>query len=299
MPNPYNEDFLPIIGPWYARVGQVISIVSMPCTPDPMIFVQAFGMTAPKLIATLLKPDPVEIISERYKAPHRRRRKAHAKNASVILPDTDALIAKLLGIDGKYRLPVWAFRIYAPLQIAGFFFLVANSTTQFLLDWVSMAYKQSSCLEITPQWWRASHNGFLIGQWNDWAVFDPVGLDVTGPMVGGPGMFFVTEGQILSITIKMPQLRRVPATPHGPLKLDFQVIDLETGVTLDLITGWENFDDTLIPSPWAKIDIAPPLTGVRYMQLQAYSHGTALQMYGFEMQVQQGSYEDYGLTYDP
>lgn len=126
---------IPIIGNDIYQVGQVIDLVDGTCQPDPYISVYAFFANVPRLVWSLVKPDPVDFLTEKFGTGHKRKRKRKFRVGKVDLPTS--FTGKGLG---------WAtWRGLQLTQRIGWYFLVIDATTDFLVNWTSMAYLYSGC----------------------------------------------------------------------------------------------------------------------------------------------------------
>lgn len=132
-------EHLPIIGHDIYQVGQVIDIVSQPCGPDPTILVKAFFANVPVLLWSLFKPDPVDFLTDKFGQVHRRRRKGRSIIQSVDIGSKQAA--------GGLN---WAeFRGLQLSQRIGWYFSIADATTDFAINWMSLAYRYSGCQDPT------------------------------------------------------------------------------------------------------------------------------------------------------
>lgn len=126
---------LPIIGDDIYQAGQVVDIFSQPCAPEPTIMVKAFFANVPMLIWSLYKPDPFDYLTTRFGRGHKRRRKGrlHVGNIDTAPP-------------GSGKGARWvSFTGTKIAERVGWYFLVADATTDFAINWTSMAYRFSGC----------------------------------------------------------------------------------------------------------------------------------------------------------
>ena len=131
---------IPIIGNDIYQVGQVLSIAGQPCAPKPTIAVSAFFTYTPYLIWSLVKPEPIDFVTERFGRPHKRRRRARLN-----IDDLDALSGP--GSPGFKNLVYSSFKF---AERVGWYFLVADATSDFLINWTSVAYQWSGCFTPDP-----------------------------------------------------------------------------------------------------------------------------------------------------
>lgn len=129
---------IPVIGNKLYRVGQVQQIISQPCAPSPNIMVYAAFANLPMLIWSFVKPDPVDLVSDRFGMRHKRKRRNIFNVGDIDIGPPG---------DGKGGLRWVSFAGQKIAQRVGFYFCVLDATTDFLLNWVSMAYRFSGCEE--------------------------------------------------------------------------------------------------------------------------------------------------------
>lgn len=127
---------VPVIGDSIARIGQVVDIVSTPCSPDPLIMVTALWHDLPKLLVTLTKPDTLDLAADRAGIRHKRRPK---KGFNIF----DALESTIPMPKGKVGTAV--FRLGNLAERLGFYMLVVDATEQFVVNWTSTVYEWSGC----------------------------------------------------------------------------------------------------------------------------------------------------------
>jgi hypothetical protein len=134
---PYNPlANAPIIGPWTSRIGKVVDILATPCDVSPYVFVQAFWHSAPVLLASLYKPDPVDYLTDRGGRPHKKGRNRNFRPKDFMPGDPGTIKGKL----------GWAsFAATSMIERVGWYLLVADATTQFAVNWTSLAYQWSGC----------------------------------------------------------------------------------------------------------------------------------------------------------
>lgn len=138
MTNPlYNFDprRIPIIGNDIYQAGQVWSIVNQTCTPNPTIAVKAFFAYAPTLIWSLVKPEALDLAFDRAGTRHKRKRYKkfnYFDHQQIELPKGSKSALAL-------------FKVADIAQRVGWYLLIADATTDFALNWVSMAYQYGGC----------------------------------------------------------------------------------------------------------------------------------------------------------
>jgi len=131
---------LPIIGDDFANIGRIIDIYSSPCSPTAELWVYGFFQAIPTMFITLTKPELIDINIR--KGAHRRRKGRRLKfRASDLF--RDALV--------EIPVPRWVvFRIYEWTERIGWYFLVADATEEFAINWMSLAYKWNGCQGAIP-----------------------------------------------------------------------------------------------------------------------------------------------------
>lgn len=132
---PFDPRRIPIVGDDIYQVGQVVDIIATPCSPEPVIMVQAFFAYTPQLLWSILKPDTEDLLLNRFKVRHKRNRvknfRLSALDVSINPKPGNELAAVFKSIKFKERI--------------GWYFLVADATTDFLVNWTSMVYEWSGC----------------------------------------------------------------------------------------------------------------------------------------------------------
>lgn len=126
---------LPLIGDHAAKIGRIQALYAAPCSPTPIMWVKGFFQAIPTLAITLKKPELIDInIAHRRGKP--RKGKKFKFNADFIL--RDAII--------EIPVPRWVpFQIWELGQRIGYYFLVADATETFALNWMSTAYIYNGC----------------------------------------------------------------------------------------------------------------------------------------------------------
>lgn len=130
---------LPVVGPWISRVGQVVDIVSLPCNPDPIMWVEGFFTSVPYLIWSLFKPDPIDQTWERFGFPgaghrHARFRMGGALEGIKIPIPRSARTAAL-------------FRLGSLAQRIGWWFCIVDAGTKFAVNWATATYAYAGCID--------------------------------------------------------------------------------------------------------------------------------------------------------
>lgn len=151
-PKPWYET-IPIIGGHFAKIGQTIDLYADPCSPTAGVWVYGFFQAIPTLAASLLKPELIDInIEHRHGKP--RKGKKFKFDASIIF--RDAII--------EIPVPRWVFfRIYEMSQRIGWYFLVADASEDFAINWMTAAYKYQGCSSPLLAYCHRSSNMVLAG----------------------------------------------------------------------------------------------------------------------------------------
>lgn len=151
MPTFAGAKRIPIIGADIYQVGQVIDIVSQDCTPTPTIAVNAFFANVPMLAWSLVKPSPEDYLTDRLGQRHKRKRKNRFRMA-----DFD------IGPKPGSRGAAWVeFSTIKLLERVGWYMLVIDATTDFAVNWTSMAYRYSGCQEPSSGYGSTDNGGTL------------------------------------------------------------------------------------------------------------------------------------------
>lgn len=178
--NIVNVRELPLIGDWVGKIGKIQDIMALPCGPSVDIWVSAAWVAAPKLIWTFVAPDCLDSAVARGVPPlgkdggaqrraHGRRRLGRIRQGRVADPTTWAGKASNEIPLPKGAVSTALFKIFGISQQAAFYFIIADATAEFLIDWTSLAMQAQGCetgeskaakAEITP--------GDLHGDTGDW-----------------------------------------------------------------------------------------------------------------------------------
>lgn len=133
---------IPIIGDDIYQVGQVYSILDQSCMPEPVLIVKGFFAYAPTLVWALAKPEPLDLAFNRGRRGHKRIRKRRLK-----IMDLDQL-----PVPDKPGVNKVLFNIAKAGEKIGWYFLVIDATTDFAVNWSSMAYQFSGCETPDPMY---------------------------------------------------------------------------------------------------------------------------------------------------
>jgi len=133
---PYSIRQLPIIGDLSSKLGQIIDINTNPCTPTPEIIVTAAFKNLPMLLWSLYKPDPFDMVTERFGMQHHRKKKGRFKISDHMLG------GKIPGVGG---VGFATFTLGSLAERLGWYFLIVDATADFLINWSSTVYEWSGC----------------------------------------------------------------------------------------------------------------------------------------------------------
>lgn len=204
MPAPRSLRRLPLIGESIGRIGQVYDIFQTPCSPNPEVWFLAFFNGLPQLAWSFIKPEPLDWAGERFGRGHGRKRKRRFRAEGVISPKVP--VGRGLG---------WAtFSMYQLQQRVGFYLLLIDAGSEFVLNWTSTAYTWAGCRVtglpyqertrrevqqwVTGQDWQVAHTYEIAG----------AGLINGGNTIGVPKHIDVT----LSATMTVDPIDGWPGT---------------------------------------------------------------------------------------
>lgn len=154
---PYYQrltDGVPLIGNWVANAGKVERIITQPCEIDPAIWVTAFFNETPILLWSLVKPDPVDLTARDMartgrKGLHERSRRQRKRPLFKFA--VDGILPGV--VRTRVPVPQALFTLGDFAQRVGWYIIVVDATSEFLVRWVSTAYQWQGCL-VTPDWWK-------------------------------------------------------------------------------------------------------------------------------------------------
>lgn len=152
---------LPIYKNWRYKIGRIVDLWSVPCAPTPEVWVSAFFHDVPHLVWALTKPDSLDLVFERFGMRHKKK----PKRLFNILDD----MAGSIKVPGGGVTTV-LFRGAKLAERVGWYMLVADATTEFVINWVSTAYRWDGCNDAAAGWAQSSGN-------DDFAVFHPFSGD--------------------------------------------------------------------------------------------------------------------------
>lgn len=131
--NPYR---IPVIGGTIYNVGQVYDILIQPCGVDTYISVLAFFNYLPRLAWSIYKPTPLDTFTEML-GRRKKRRRGRKMRFDLLEQPID------VGKRGSVRWVTW--KIFGAAERLGWYFIVLDSTVDFLVNWSSMAYTFTGC----------------------------------------------------------------------------------------------------------------------------------------------------------
>ena len=140
MAQQFDPRRIPIIGDDIYQVGQVIDIWGDGCSPQPSIFIRGFFEYTPLLLWSLFKPDPFDLVFDRLGQRHKRKRRRRFR-----VKDFDAL--------GGPKIPGERGFMYQSIKLVqriGWYLIIVDATSDFLINWTSMAYQWSGCPAPSP-----------------------------------------------------------------------------------------------------------------------------------------------------
>lgn len=126
---------IPFIGNQYARIGRVIDLFYTDCHPEPMLWVQGFFQAVPTAFFGIIKPE----LWDFSKTGHRPRHgKGRTGSFHAIWKFTDSIV--------EIPLPNWkAFSVFEMVERIGWWFIIADTTTEGAINWMSLAYEMQGC----------------------------------------------------------------------------------------------------------------------------------------------------------
>jgi hypothetical protein len=198
---------IPVIGKSIARVGQVIDIVSQPCTADPVVIVEALWHDIPTLLWSLYKPDVNDLVTERAGIKHKRKPKRRFNifdelHGSVPIPS------------GKVSSVV--FHLGSMAQRVGWYLLIADATTNFLVNWTSTVYEWTGCdIPGAPFCNGYGHEDYRVyhaGDWHPLPIFFNNQYQL--PFLSSAGHFQCPAGYNATFSGNV-RWKSVPATGFG------------------------------------------------------------------------------------
>lgn len=193
LPYAYQVGKLPIIGPWYGRIGRIHQIAALPCAIEPQIVIQAAVVAAPRLIYSLFGPDCIDDAYDYLKGkPGRHRRQNFFKTRGVVgAPGS--------GLNGLATMLV-------PLgdlaQRLGWYMALVDGISEFVVNWTSLMYQYQGCRGLDTPFANATtaegfnlcpgFGGHVVCSWNKVGahIFDVGFTELVVPAGYNPGVGF-------------------------------------------------------------------------------------------------------------
>lgn len=116
------------------KIGQVWDTLGSPCSVSPGLWVAAGFAALPTFALSLIKPEIVEVNLEKRGRRHLKWRRFAFKIFDLQGPQ--------ITIRGA---PTWVRLGYNTAERLGWYLLVVDATTDFAVNWTSMAYRFSGC----------------------------------------------------------------------------------------------------------------------------------------------------------
>lgn len=198
---------IPVIGKSIARVGQVYDIVSQPCTPDPIVMVQALFHDAPKLLWSVFKPDVQDLAVDRAGIRHKKK----PKRGFNIFDMLDSSVQMPKGRTG------WAmFHLGHMAERIGWYLLIVDATTEFAVNWTSTVYEWSGCDIVGAPFCSAygipQYQLYHVGEWQPIPCF--TNFQFQAPFLSHAGHFQSPAGYNATFGGSL-KWKSVPATGFG------------------------------------------------------------------------------------
>lgn len=131
--NPSFRELGDIAGINY-KVGAIKRMATQSCNPSASLAVLAMWSAAPTLVWSLFGPDCVDLVADRAGGGHRRRRAINFRQAGIIPGE------------GQGSGFGWAlFKLGSLGQRAGWYFSILDATTDFVVNWMSLAMIYDGC----------------------------------------------------------------------------------------------------------------------------------------------------------
>lgn len=131
---------IPIIGDDLSKVNHIIDLWSQPCLENAEVWAYALYHAAPTLLVSILKPELIDI---NIKHPGRKETKGKKMRFFPVWLTRGTIF--------EIPVPRWqVFRLFEFSQRIGFYFLVADATEDFVINWTSMAYQWQGCQQADP-----------------------------------------------------------------------------------------------------------------------------------------------------
>lgn len=278
---------IPFVGTWPLKIGKIIELTATPCTPSPQIWAKAFWHDIPWLVWAVIKPDPVDLVLERFGTRHKFKRRRRFQIVEKVLPQ----IPVPKGAIGRAVFPV----IQAQQKL-GWYLLIVDATLDFAINWTSTAYQWEGCAVPDAYWC----NGRAVSK----TTIIPKDIEVELPIWDDRNQhgFFATissmetdPGYDVSCNATLQYRTLPPDDPHhfnAPLRL----VDTKQGIDYGIATPHENGDGSFNVSwgtkDWSidKPDHSFVIRTISSNVAHANFEGSFIEVYGHKQK---------GLKWDP
>lgn len=267
----------PVIGEIIPKLGMIEWIASQPCSVEPVLVVKAAFQALPIMFWSLFCPEPLDLAFDRIRpgvrglSPHQRRRRMRMRNAFGLPADVVDTGAKL----AWFRLGQFAQRI-------GWYLIVADATTDFLVNWTSLSYQYSGCL--AGQKTGAQHIPSLplanerTGDWGG-KLWDPV-YDPNGMESGGN--WTIDSRQYWDVSIKTKAAWNPILGDDQDWLYNWRVVDWPSGDVIATM-GLRTMPAHGSTSSAGHVSIPPNGDPSRLVRVQQFGQGTAVDITGTEV----------------
>lgn len=231
---------IPVIGKSIARVGQVIDIVSQPCTPDPVVYVTAAFHDLPKMLWAIFKPDTMDLAVDRAGIKHKKKPRKRFNifdelNSSIQMP--------------KGKIGTAMFHLGHMAERIGWYLIIVDATTEFAVNWTSTVYEWSGCDIVGAPFCNGygieSYQLYHAGEWEPIPCFH--NLQMQFPFVSLPGHFTCPAGYNATFGGSL-KWKSVPGTGFGVGQFsNIRLVDLDTNTYWNMppvVEGADGFMQT-------------------------------------------------------
>lgn len=224
-----NPGELPIYKAWRYKVGRAVQLWAVPCAPTPEIWVSAFFHDIPHLVWSLTKPDTMDLTFDRVGLRHKRK----PKKRFNILDDMTSTIPVPKG-----KLGVALFAGAKLAERAGWYMLVADATTDFVLHWVSTAYRWTGCDQAAAGYGQSiGKTGYRLVhdfEGDPLPIWDPVGDQF--PVTATQAYMQCAAGHDVSAGVSV-FIQSEAGTGHDPGTISqIQLVDYDNNKVLGVAT---------------------------------------------------------------
>lgn len=148
-----SPEGVPIIGEWIANVGMAVEVWNTPCDNlGAWVVVEGFFYELPVLLWSLFKPDPLDAAYDRFAPlqPRGGHRKNKPRRRGFSFTPNGWIPGELEKIGRYWRAWFWLGNL---AQRIGWYFIIADATSKFLVRWSTTSMQWAGCLE-PPGWVR-------------------------------------------------------------------------------------------------------------------------------------------------